>query len=83
MIGITGYVSIMVYEHIYLKYNKLDKLKHDLYCLSVAGFSGTSSGLLNQMYEDRRLKISDVKKKIVSEERKMKLKKINDQIFYI
>ena len=72
MNGITGYVSIMIDNNTYLNYNKLDKLKHDLYCLKVAGFSGTWL----TAYEDRKIKISDVKRQIVSEERNMKLKKL-------
>ena len=73
MNGITGYVSIMIDDHTYLNYNKLDKLRHDLHCLKVAGFSGTCL----TAYEDRKLKISDAKRLIMIEERRMKLKKLD------
>jgi hypothetical protein len=73
MNGITGYVSIMIDDNTYLNYNKLDKLKHDLYCLKVAGISGI--WLIE--YEDRKLKVSEVKRQIIIEERVMKLKKLS------
>jgi len=72
MDGITGHVSIMTDDDTYLNYNKLDKLRHDLHCLKVAGFSGP----FNSMYEDRKLKISDVERRIMLEERKMKLEQL-------
>jgi len=71
MKGITGYVSIMTSDKVYLKYNKLRKLKHDLQCLTVLGFFDTSN-------EDIKLKIYDVKRLIMVEERKMKLKMLKN-----
>ena len=88
MNGITGYVSIMIEDHIYFNYNKLDKLRHDLHCLKCAGFGGSSSYVWNlktlswsssnPMYEDRKLKMSDVERRILCEERNIKLKKLQN-----
>ena len=86
MNGISGYVSIMMDDSSYLKLDKKKQLEHDLYCLNMAGMSGPTT-ILNTITQypriifsgvpdDRKQKITDVKRMILNEERKMKIKKI-------
>lgn len=78
MVGITGYVSIMTDDENYKTLSRIDKLKHDLHCLKIAGWSGPSSGAqyLNNV-KKRNVLIDDVERQILQEERCEKLKKIN------
>ena len=78
--GISGYVSIMVENNYYLKLSKLNKLKHDLKCLNMAGFSGASDPIsIANAVKERNIIKDDIKKMILKEERLEKIKIIKNK----
>jgi len=78
MNGISGYVSIMCDDLNYLQLSRINKLKHDLHCLKVAGMTGPILPMISEEYRERQEYISNVEKLIKQEERKLKIQKINE-----
>ena len=77
MNGISGYISIMTEPKLYLNLTKLGKLKHDLFCLEMAGFSGSGkTEKRNGIVADRQFFINETNKMIIKEIRILKLEKL-------
>lgn len=84
MTGISNFVSVdEMYEEQYLKLSKIGKLYFDLELLGHAGFSGPINANYSDCYETRngihatRKWFSDeIRKMILKEERKEKLKQL-------
>ena len=78
MNGISGYCSIMMDEVHYSKLSKIDKLRHDLGCLNIAGWSGPTSGSIYLAnIRARDLLKDDIKRQILNIERRQKIAKIS------
>jgi len=90
--GISGYVGVMCDNDYYNNLSKIDKLKYDLQLLNMAGYDGPCSfnttligGTLQVVWNKelsdkikaRQVLKDDVKRQILAEERKEKIKSIN------
>ena len=74
MNGISGYCSIMMDDFHYNQLSYIDKLRHDLVCLSVAGWAGPSFGpIYLANIKARDLLKDDIRRQILNINRKRKL----------